>query len=85
MRWPHLPRAPQDGVVVAIASSPGGGRRAHAIGAERAARGRDRAAAGARARSARAIGIGAEREARRWHEPTRCPLRALRCPVRRLR
>ena len=39
-------------VVVAIASSPGGGGRAHAIGAERAARGRDRAAAGARARSA---------------------------------
>ena len=37
-------------------------RSAHAIGAERAARGRDRAAAGARARSAHAI--GAERVAR---------------------
>ena len=71
-----------------------GAQRAHAIGAERVARGGDgsqrlpcaaqgaqrprrlarnaereaaiRLAAGARARSARAIGIGAEREARRW-------------------
>ena len=51
------------------AAWPTGAQRRAAIGAERAARGRDRAAAGARARSAHAI--GAERVARGGNDSQR--------------